>query len=389
MLSLPEFIREGIPEGVQLKMQMEDPRALLSLPEFVREPLPDPSPPPPPRTPLNAVSRKKSFRGLRSRSLSAPPLAWLLSSPRSSSPNTPEEKEREKETKKSRRISRAKRPGSSSGIASPITFQGWLYHHGHMVRANAPSHAAGLDIHYVAEYHETLQHILVFLNVQGMIPGANLEAEVVPTSESSTEVRSRLLLKCGTSTSPLLTLPAPVPPGAKEVKVIGPYYEMKLPVFSSPTLPAFSLDSHSALLDATELGTIMPTSFVCASCSLPLVQGSRVQEFRDLPSEHWAELVDAWMCHADQRLHEHVKQHSAQGFWPKAGEALVGGSYLLFEESAVVPSNFWPASENDHKVSPYSTFSVIYLVGWERTERRLSLATSTSGCLFSLVRCAR
>ena len=41
MLSLPEFIREGVPEGVQLKMQMEDPKALLSLPEFVREPVPE------------------------------------------------------------------------------------------------------------------------------------------------------------------------------------------------------------------------------------------------------------------------------------------------------------------------------------------------------------
>ena len=57
------------------------------------------------------------------------------------------------------------------------------------------------------------------------------------------------------------------------------------------------------------------------------------------------------MCHSDQRLHEHVKKHSAQGFWPQEGEALVGGSYILFEESAVVRSNVWLVSEDDHKVS--------------------------------------
>ena len=124
MLSLPEFIREGVPEGVQLKMQMEDPRALLSLPEFVREPIPEESVPQP-RTPVSTVSRKKSFKGLRSRSLSAPPLAWLLPSPRSSSPLTLDEKE--KDAKRSKRLSRTKRPGSSSGIATPVIFQGMSY----------------------------------------------------------------------------------------------------------------------------------------------------------------------------------------------------------------------------------------------------------------------
>lgn len=206
-------------------------------------------------------------------------------------------------------------------------------------------------MHYVAEFHETLQHVLVFLNVQGITPGANLEAEVGPTSDTSADDRSRLMLKCGASTSPLLALPAPVPPGVKEVRVIGQYYEIKLPAPNVPSSPSLALDSPPALLDATQLTALAPTSFVCASCSLPLVQGARLREFRDLPSEHWAELVDAWMCHADQRLHEHVRAHSAQGFWPREGDALVGGSYVLFEESAVVQSNFWPMEDGDHKVS--------------------------------------
>ena len=71
MLSLPEFIREGVPEGVQLKMQMEDPKALLSLPEFVREPVPSrfsPQPTPPP-----TMSRKRSFSTIFS---NMSPLIW-------------------------------------------------------------------------------------------------------------------------------------------------------------------------------------------------------------------------------------------------------------------------------------------------------------------------
>lgn len=190
--------------------------------------------------------------------------------------------------------------------------------------------------------------MLIFLNVQGMTPGANLEAEVVPTSESRIEERSRLLLQCGASTSPLLALPAPVSPGVKEVKVMGQFHEIKLAVTAPPPSP---VDASPALLDATQLSFVAPTSFVCASCSLPVVHGARLHEYRDLPSEHWAELVDAWMCHSDQRLHDHVQQHSRDGFWPREGQALVGGSYILFEESAIVHSNMWPTTDEDYKVS--------------------------------------
>ena len=127
MLTLPEFIREGVPQDVQLQMQMNDSRAMLSLPEFVREPIPEhPQGSSTPSSAASSVSRRKSFRQLRSRSLSAPPLAWLLSSsPRSSSPNLPDTPESEKEGEKDRdsrkrlRLSRSKRPGSSSGIVPP------------------------------------------------------------------------------------------------------------------------------------------------------------------------------------------------------------------------------------------------------------------------------
>jgi len=64
----------------------------------------------------------------------------------------------------------------------------------------------------------------------------------------------------------------------------------------------------------------------------------------DLPSEHWQELVDAWMCHADQGLHEQVAKHG-RGFWPERGQALVGGCYILFEESSVAKTNLCPTDE--------------------------------------------
>ena len=74
LLTLPEFMKEPLPASERLK----DPAALLTLPEFVREAVPQHIahatglvPPPP------AVEKVKEKR---SRSLSAPPLAWLRSS---------------------------------------------------------------------------------------------------------------------------------------------------------------------------------------------------------------------------------------------------------------------------------------------------------------------
>ena len=46
----------------------------------------------------------------------------------------------------------------------------------------------------------------------------------------------------------------------------------------------------------------------CARCAQTLVQFTPRAHLRALPSEHWEELVDAWMCHGDQRLNASVTQ---------------------------------------------------------------------------------
>lgn len=116
LLSLPEFIREAVPEPIQQKMSisdMENPNKMLSLPEFVREPIPEQlvrharagsyslsfsqsshGDAPMYRSnsesvvddddlagDLNGQGRveKSVSKKSRNRSLSAPPLAWLLS----------------------------------------------------------------------------------------------------------------------------------------------------------------------------------------------------------------------------------------------------------------------------------------------------------------------
>ena len=178
-----------------------------------------------------------------------------------------------------------------------------------------------------------------------------------------------LVIKSGPQSSLPLLLPAHTVPGPKEVRAQSSHYEIKLMTQSSRS-PSPENDNNAPLLDATQLASINPVSFLCASCSLPVIQSNCVETWRDLPSEHWEELVEAWMCHGDQKLHDHVQQHSKAGFWPAEGLALVGGSYILFDETAMNTNNLHVAP--DSRVSlfislrflfPLSCFSGIKKIG--------------------------
>ncbi|KAL0959813.1 hypothetical protein HGRIS_011495 [Hohenbuehelia grisea] len=444
LLTLPEFIRE-MPPPSSLHVLQERERevhmhAMLSLPEFIREP-------PPPRvvtatstttTSSTPSSFQRWHRKNRNRSLSAPSLSWL-------------------------------RPSSSGGSHSKTGPK-----IGHKTEPEADSSSSStsmFEVSYVAENHETLQHILVFLTVASATPGVDIEAEVVPsfhdrprtaereqtpdfddslasgsspmpkppTTPNRLQIKlpgsprkkpttapkssrhsaalsgsfvlapsDRLVIKSGVLTSRPLSLPGRTAPGKKAIQVQSGHFEIKL----STALPPAELNSdgsaaseqvqvtHPAqveplpLLDAMQLMVTSPTSFICASCSLPIVntqaspspsssplphtsfeasQGRAGRDFfryRDLPSEHWQELVDAWMCHPDQKLHDKIIKHaggwvpaggssgggvngsggqpagSGGGFWPGPREALVGGSYILFGEDAIVKGNVCPPERN-------------------------------------------
>ncbi|THH28586.1 hypothetical protein EUX98_g5594 [Antrodiella citrinella] len=334
LLTLPEFMREAVPDAVSERMHMNE---RISLPDFVKEAVPQQftrsrhsriqsvsemigasipdSAPADVSTMYRTPSKSGKHKNLRSRSLSAPPLAWLLQNniSRSASPAK----------------TSTTRPGSSHGRLSSLE--------------------AGLDVSYVAEHHENLQHVLIFLTIAGASSTVSVEAEVIARDGSQLP---RLIVRCGSSSSSALELPTRVSLGKKDIRLVGGnHYEVKLPTASgsrpgSPATPLFEVDS-TAIMDAAHFTSTHPTSLICASCSLPLVHASCVNAYRDLPSEHWAELVEAWMCHGDMKLHEHVKKGSKDGFWPSEAEILVGGSYVLVREEAVVRGNLCESRHDD------------------------------------------
>ncbi|TRM63640.1 HECT-like ubiquitin-conjugating enzyme-binding-domain-containing protein [Schizophyllum amplum] len=310
LLTLPEFIREPVPaESIR-----QDPHALLSLPEFVRETMaekPEPvSPPPSATSSMHRLRHSKSMKRMRSRSMSMPSLPWLKSSSRSRSGSIPREQSV---------------PEDSADATRPPAF----------------------EVTYVAEHHDSLQNVLAFFTVAGAASGADIEAEVFPvSSNSATEGGDWLVIKSASNVSVPLSLPARVAPGKKRVTATSTHYEVKLPTLAGPPGPdAPSPYEPVPLLDATQLRTGAPTNFLCASCSLPLVHAGRVREYADLPSEYWEELVEAWMCHADQKLNEHVMR-AGRGLWPASGQAFVGGSYVLFDQSSVSTHNLRVAEES-------------------------------------------
>ncbi|KAI6124457.1 HECT-like ubiquitin-conjugating enzyme-binding-domain-containing protein [Pisolithus croceorrhizus] len=234
------------------------------------------------------------------------------------------------------------------------------------VRRLSERFGSTLDVVYVAEHHEMLKHVLVFVSLPSFSshgnPNANgqpassgiLTAEVLADTSSQTRGDQLMLRLSGTPSLPL-GLPVPVVPGLKNAIEKRTYWEIKLSCVQRPQLfgtrnsanVTSSENDDPPLLSASQLTTLLPISYTCASCLVPLVTPAPTQ-YRDLPSEYWEELVDAWMCHpeeqtlADLKMNmrgEEGKSGRKFGFWPTEGEALVGGSYIMFEGRSVVGGN--------------------------------------------------
>ncbi|KAG9122785.1 hypothetical protein FRC07_000684 [Ceratobasidium sp. 392] len=310
-------LRNTISRGTSVEQDTTDPNAMMTLPEFIKSHSgPNRKSPPPaagsshPGSPkLLKKSSKLNLQG-RNRSNSAPPLAWLTG--KSAAPR-------------------------SSPAVPPLP------------------PAAQMGITYVAEHRESLHMVSLQLRVDGLPRSAKFEGEVLTGPD-----QSNLVLQCGSTTLSPLPLPARVPAGRVDLfaasmgrpMVASDYLDLKLTTSPAEGVEELHHD-HAPLLDAEQLRACRPSSFVCASCSLPVVNAttSGTTRYNDLPSEHWAELLDAWMCHPDQQVSAEIAKR-AEGFWPTSGEVLVGGGYLLFDSSVVNQSGLVDAAD---QTDPFNT----------------------------------
>jgi hypothetical protein len=193
---------------------------------------------------------------------------------------------------------------------------------------------------YLCETQENLRVVQVMLYGGDTAQATDLELEVttpggaVVTSRSDPKVRINI------------ALPTPVPLGQRvPFAPADGHMEAKL---AALPMSAASLNAHiTHALSAPSLRQLAPRSLCCTSCDREIAEFPSDVAFKDLPSEHWAEMLEVWMCHADPAFTAHIAKQTKDGFWPTANTVLVGGSYLLVAGSDVCKTKLVEQEDNE------------------------------------------
>ncbi|KAK4047032.1 hypothetical protein OIO90_006353 [Microbotryomycetes sp. JL221] len=139
-------------------------------------------------------------------------------------------------------------------------------------------------------------------------------------------------------------------------------------VDSSPTRSRDDLEI-TVPFPTSQMREHSPVDFECSICRRSLVHGTNINKFNSLPSEHWAELLDAWMCHQDQELADDLVA-KGKGIRPRSGECLVGSSYFVFDHDVVknwdrVPDGRAERSADNHVLLPIQCRGCQSMLGFE------------------------
>ncbi|KAF3938542.1 hypothetical protein ABW19_dt0208052 [Dactylella cylindrospora] len=151
------------------------------------------------------------------------------------------------------------------------------------------------DILFFCELLSNIKQVSVSIDTQ--------DAQTTPTSVSLHPSRRALTITLGNQTSHLI-LPIPVDHASK---FITPSTSYRLPVAQSILSPkSFEhiLESPPVPWDAASLTKEL--SIHCTTCTTRIVPPGSVKEWKNLPSEFWADLMDLWHCHKphDENGHE-------------------------------------------------------------------------------------
>lgn len=229
------------------------------------------------------------------------------------------------------------------------------------------------DLSYVAEHQENLNVIQV------MVHGAGVSAQSDLSIETDEQASDLATLVSKTSTS-RITLPTAAVAG-QTVPLVLHNLHLEAKLASIPTslsAPVSSLNTViTQALSASDLRRLQPKSLCCSSCDREIAELPPTGAYKDLPSEHWAEMLEVWMCHSDPGFTAGISAKAKDGFWPANGTVLVGGSYLLLEPEYVKPHNL---VVDDQAVSPLHPLALSPFLSptrsLQRTTRRSSSITN-------------
>ncbi|CAO1621961.1 unnamed protein product [Sympodiomycopsis kandeliae] len=101
----------------------------------------------------------------------------------------------------------------------------------------------------------------------------------------------------------------------------------------------WTLDLPRAYFSAAHLKSRSAHQLVCSTCSNPIVSTADSTTYTALPSEHWEELIDSWMCHSDQLLNASVargREGLEDNSGLKLGEIRVADGYIVSSVEALI-----------------------------------------------------
>ena len=153
----------------------------------------------------------------------------------------------------------------------------------------------------------------------------------VPNEETHYELSSdrKLLLLTHNQEQCTLTLPSPA---ASSVAMKVPSVEdeelsFRLPIASRHCAIGTAESEHGR--ESTSIwpaSALSPTTqLACLSCKNVFVDGN-ISAWKDLPSEHWAEMMDFWHCHKPHNREDALGQnHSTKGYSASSAYTMTPG----------------------------------------------------------------
>ncbi|KAK2006693.1 hypothetical protein LZ32DRAFT_611035 [Colletotrichum eremochloae] len=182
------------------------------------------------------------------------------------------------------------------------------------------------------------------------------------------------------------TLPTP-PPASRAIS-----WRLPLEVDASALSPMTTTarSPHDEPVPWTALDLAPGSAVVCRACTAPLVPPGRAREWKDLPSENWAEMMDFWHCHkpTDHERHEHGRgeqDHLAtrRGYGANSsiaaqpGVGMVDLTSFLFSESDCTGLEFSSSPSRD--ASSDTTSSAVLAGGPDPPPRMLHVFCAGCG----------
>ncbi|KAJ3947813.1 uncharacterized protein N0V96_002048 [Colletotrichum fioriniae] len=156
--------------------------------------------------------------------------------------------------------------------------------------------------------------------------GATLHIHHAGT-ETSFPLPGRVLAQAGAPTA----LPTPPPSASSAPHTLS----WRLPLAdSSAALRSSSADDP---VPWTARDLLPGSAIACRRCAAAIVPGGKAGEWKDLPSENWAEMMDFWHCHKPSTDHEDEHEHGVNGEGKEDHEHLTRRGYGANSSIAAQP----------------------------------------------------